>query len=223
VSLHIAKMMLPDIDYWAQKSTQQLVQKQEYVKSSFYSVTIDNDRDCYADSQINYEKTDVNVYYDISEYKKTIIAAKHQDIITYSVEYFAKSISSLFTGSRDDPIFNDQLNETHLDSSDYSSCNLYTQMNAAVLNATYRKFSEYTLSSYTDTLERSTLTIIDWNEGEIEEQRIYTDDFENGEIENADDFFSSLSAEHSVTDIDTGQEVTVDFDSEFPYTHPANM
>jgi len=85
------------------------------------------------------------------------------------------------------------------------------------------KFSEYTLSSYIDTLERSTLTVIDWNEGEVEEQRIYTDEFENGEVENADDFFSSLSAEHSVTDIDSGQELTVDFDNEFPYTHPANI
>ena len=223
ISFHIAKMMLPDVDYWAQKSTQRLVQKQEYVKSSFYSVTIDNDRDGYADSQINYEKTDINVYYEVSEYKETILAAKHQDVFTYLGEYIAKSMISLFTGSRDDFIFNDQLTEAHLDSSDFSSCNSYTQKNADVLRATYRKFSENTFLSYIDTLERSTLTIIDWNGGEIEEQRVYTDDFENGEIENADDFFSSLSAEHSITDIDTGQEVTVDFDSEFPYTHPANI
>ena len=96
---HITKMMLPDVDYWAQKSTQRLVHKEEHVKSSFYSVQVDNDQDGYVDSQINFESTDVDVYYEVSEFKKTILAAKYQDIFTFLGEYVLRSISSLFTGS----------------------------------------------------------------------------------------------------------------------------
>ncbi|MBA7628165.1 hypothetical protein ES703_35641 [subsurface metagenome] len=221
---HISKMILPDVDYWGQKSTQNLISKEEHIKSTFYSVKVDSDRDGLPNTQVNYEKTDVDIYYEITEYRKTILAAKFQNIFTYLGEYVARSISSLFTGSYEDFVFNDQLAEEHLESQDFSTCNRYTQANAPTLTATYRKFTENITTTYIDTFEQSTITVIDFDdEGEIEEQRIYRDDFENYEVDNIEEFFSDLAAEHSVTNLDTGQQSTVSFDPELPFTHFANL
>ncbi|KKM07337.1 hypothetical protein LCGC14_1734960, partial [marine sediment metagenome] len=95
--------------------------------------------------------------------------------------------------------------------------------NALVLKATYRKFTENTTTSFIDNFEQSSITVIDWNQGEIEEQRIYTDMFENYEVEDVESFFSDVSTEHKVTNIETGQEYSVSFDPELPYAHPANI
>ncbi|KKM94115.1 hypothetical protein LCGC14_1201570, partial [marine sediment metagenome] len=220
---HISKMMLPDVDYWAQKSTQTLINKEEYIKSTFYSVTVDDNRDGYADTQINYETKDVDIYYEITEYKKTILAAKTQNVFTFIGEYVTRSIGSLFGDSGDDVVFNEDLTEDNLESEDFSSNNGYIQTNAPVLRATYRKFTENITTTYIDTFEQSTITVINWEEGEIAEQRIYTDSFKTGEIEEVSEFFSGLSTEHSVTNIDTGQQYTVDFDPNIPFTHPADL
>ncbi|KKN17379.1 hypothetical protein LCGC14_0966440, partial [marine sediment metagenome] len=218
---HISRMILPDVDYWAQKSTQQQVEKEEYVKSSFYSIKVDSNHDGIPDSQINYESTTVDIYYEINEYKKTIIAAKTQNMFTYIAE---RSIRSFFGGTEEDGIFNEYLTEDHLNSNDFSSLNLYTQMNAGTLQATYRKFTENITTTYIDNFEQSTLTIIDFDsEGEIEEQRTYTDDFENSQIDSIESFFSELSAEHSITHFETGQQSIVSFDPEIPFSHPANI
>ena len=220
---HISKMMLPDVDYWAQKSTQTLIDKEEYIKSTFYSVKVDNDRDGYADTQINYETTDVDTYYEITEYKKTILAAKTQNVFTFLGEYVVRSIGSLFGGSGDDAVFDEDLTENNLETGDFSSCNKYVQKNGPVLRSTYRKFTEEITTTYIDTFEESTITVFDWEEGDIAEQRIYTDSFETGEIEEVSEFFSGLSTQHSVTNIDTGQQITVDFDPNLPFTHAANL
>ena len=218
---HISKMILPDVDYWAQKSTQQQVNQEEYIKSSFYSIKVDDNRDGIPDSQINYENTKIDTYYEVNEYKKTIIAAKYQDALTYLAEL---SISVLFGGTEEDGVFNEYLTEEHLNSNDFSSLNAYTQSNAGVLSATYRKFTENITTTYVDDFEQSTITIIDFDdEGDIEEQRVYKDDFENYEIDNVENFFSDLSAEHSITNLDTDQQYTVTFDSEIPFSHPANI
>ncbi|MFW9874256.1 MAG: hypothetical protein ACFFG0_14215, partial [Candidatus Thorarchaeota archaeon] len=224
LTYHISKMILPDVDYWAQKSTQQQVNKEEYVRTSFYSVKIDANRDGIPDSQINYERTSVDIYYEVNEYKKTIIAAKYQDIFTYLTEYVDKSFSSLFGKSTEDAVFNKQLTEEHLDSQDFSTCNRYTRENADVLHATYRKFTQNITTTYIDNFEHSAINIIDFDEeGEIEEQRIYRDDFENYEIDNVEKFFSTLSEEHSITNLDTDKQTTVIFDPEIPFSHPANI
>ena len=218
---HLSKMVLPDVDYWGKKSTQQQVNQEEYVQSSFYSIKVDNDRDGIPDSQINYESISVETYYEVNEFKKTIIAAKAQNAFTYLAE---RSIQSLFGGTQEDGIFNEHLTEDHLDSNNYTSLNAYTRLNAGFLQATYRKFTENITTTYIDNFEQSTLTIIDFDdEGQIEEQRIYTDDFDTGEVDSIELFFSDLTTEHSVTDVGTGQQATVSFDSEIPYSHPANI
>ncbi|KKN43167.1 hypothetical protein LCGC14_0705930, partial [marine sediment metagenome] len=223
LSYHISKMLLPDVDYWAQKSIQTLVNKEEYTQSSYYSIKSDTNRDGFADVQFDFESTKVGTYYEITEYKKTILAAKVQDVFTYLAEYVARSIASLFTGSTEDIIFNNYLKPEHLESGDFSQTNAYTQLNAPTLRATYRKFTENTTTSFIDNFEQSSITVTDWNEGEIEEQRFYTDVFENYEVEDVESFFEDVSTEHKVTDIETGQKYSVSFDPELPFTHPANL
>jgi hypothetical protein len=51
---------------------------------------------------------------------------------------------------------------------------------------------------------------------------VYTDDFENYEI-GVDQFFSELVEEHSITNIDTGQESSITFDPSLPFTHFENL
>ncbi|MBA7484894.1 hypothetical protein ES707_20425 [subsurface metagenome] len=220
---HITKMMLPDVDYWAQKSTQRLVHKEEHVKSNFYSIQVDNEQDGYVDSQINFESTDVDVYYEVNEFKKTILAAKYLDILTFIGEYVLRSICSLFTGSQEDVVFNEYLTEEHLETKDFSTSNLGAQMNAETLSATYRKFTKNITTTYIDSFKYSTLTVIDYNEGEVEEHRIYKDDFETSEGTSAEGFFEDLFNKHAITNVDTGAQSTVRFDPEIPYSHPANI
>ncbi|KKM01570.1 hypothetical protein LCGC14_1793110, partial [marine sediment metagenome] len=221
--LHISKMLLPDVDYWAQKSTQTLIDKEEYTQSSYYSIKSDTDRDGYADSQIDFESSKVGIYYEITEYKKTILAAKVQDIFTYLAEYVTRSIISLFTGITEDIVFNKDLKPEYLESGNFSQTNTLTRMNAPVLQATYRKFTENTTTSYIDNFEQASITVTDWSQGEIEEQRVYTDMFENYEVEDVESFFSDVSTEHKVTNVETGQEYSISFDPELPYAHPANI
>ncbi|MFX1391857.1 MAG: hypothetical protein ACFE9Z_17470, partial [Promethearchaeota archaeon] len=221
---YITKMMLPDVDYWAQKSTQNLIEKEEHTKNAYYSVKVDNDRDGLPDTQFDYQKTEIDIYYEITEYRKTILAAKTQNIFTFLGEYIARSFVSLFTGSYEDFVFNGELTEENLESKDFSTCNWYVRVNAPVLTATYRKFTENITTSWNDSFEYSTLAIIDFDEsGDIEEQRIYTDDFDFYEIDQVEDFFSDLSAEHSITNVDTGQQSTVSFDPSLPFTHFENL
>lgn len=68
-------------------------------------------------------------------------------------------------------------------------------MNAAMLSATYRKFTENITTTYLDSFEYSTLTVIDYNEGEVEERRIYKDNFKTNEGTSAEGFFRDLSNE----------------------------
>ncbi len=224
LTYHITKMILPDVDYWAQKSTQQLITREEHIKSDFYSVKVDQNRDGIPDSQVDYEKITVDVYYTVDEHRETILAAKRQSIFTYLAEYVASSFSSLFGGSKEDNVFNEKLTKEILESQDFTSCSSFTQKNAGVLRSTFRKITQNITTTYIDTFEQATMTIIDYNEeGDIEERRIYKDDFENYEVNVADKFFSGLAAEHLVTNIDTGQQYPVRFDPEIPFSHPVNI
>ena len=97
-------------------------------------------------------------------------------------------------------------------------------MNAATLSATYRKFTENITTSYQDNVEYSTLTFIDYNdENQIEEQRIYTDDFKTNDVESVEGFFEDISNQHSVTNVDTNAQTSITFDPEIPYSSPANI
>jgi len=165
----------------------------------------------------------VGVYYEITEYKKTILAAKYQDVFTYLAEYVSRSIRSLFPGVTEDRVFNKHLKAEYFESGDFSQCNDYTQSNSLVLRTTYRKFTEEITTTFVDNFEQSSITVIDWNEGEIEERRIYTDVFENYEVDDVESFFADVSTQHSVTNIETGQEYTVSFDPELPFSRPANL
>ena len=118
-------MLIPDVDYWAQKSSQQLVTKEEYTQSSFYSIKTVSNRDGYADSQIDFENTKVGVYYEITDYRQTILAAKVQDLFTYIFEYAVRSVASLFTGVTEDIVFNKYLKPEYLESGDFSQSQLF--------------------------------------------------------------------------------------------------
>jgi len=83
--------------------------------------------------------------------------------------------------------------------------------------------TEETTTTFVDNFEQSSITVIDWNEGEIGEQRFYTDVFNNYEVEDVESFFADVSTQHSITNIETGQEYSVSFDPELPFTHPANL
>ena len=218
----LSKMMLPDVDYWAQKSTQRQVNKEEHSKTNFYSVQVDEDRDGLVDKATNFDTTEISINYEVTEFKKTLLAAKLQNVLTFVGEYIMKSVASLF-GSKDDFVFNEFLTEEHLDSNDFSTANLGAIMNAPTLRATYRKFTENVTTSYTDTVEHSTLTFLDYYEGEIKEQRIYKDDFKNNEVESVEGFFKDVSSQHSVTNVDTNAQAEMLFDPEIPHSSPANI
>ncbi len=212
------------MDYWAQKSIQTDVITEEFVRSNFYSVKVDVDHDGIPDTQIDYEKTSVDIYYEINEYTKTILAAKRQNLITVIGEYAARSIASLFTGKTEDLVFNKHLIEENLDAQDFSTASPMAKLNAPTLRASYRKFTHNYTTTYIDNFEESKITVIDFTEeGEIEEQRIYSDNFKGGEIENTDNFFSDLSTEHQITNTDTGQQTKVHFDPQIPFSHPSNI
>lgn len=144
---------------------------------------------------------------------------------TYREKYRKLSGGSIVAPleSDDDFVFNERLTEEHLESGDFSTSNVGARANAHMLSASYRKFTETVTTRYTDAFEYSTLTMIDFNEGEIEEQRIYKDEFKNNEVYGAEGFFEDLSYEHAITVIDTGAQSTIRFDPEIPYTHPANV
>jgi len=60
------------------------------------------------------------------------------------------------------------------------------------------------------TFTNEKLTIIEWEDGEITEERVYTDDFENGEIYDVESMFPEVPNE--VSDTSSDQDTPVDFD-----------
>jgi len=219
----VAKMILPDVDYWAQKSEQREVTREEFIQYNFYSITVDNDCDGYSDQQMSYERNDVSIDYEVKTFKKTILAAKNQNLYNFITAYIERSVKSFITDSRESLVFNDGLTEDILDSGDFSECNWHVRYNEQYLEATYRKFTENISTIYTESYSQEKLTITDYNEEEIEEQRVYIDDFKSNEVDELDQYFKIAVLQHQITNVDTGEALNIEFDPILPYTNPLNI
>ena len=202
---YLVPMLIPDMDFWAQRSVQQQSTETRYTKSKYYSIRIDFERDGYADKQISYEKTDVVVEYEDLNNEKTIIAAKEQNLITRVFDYIAKSFESLLEGTRTDPVFNDKLTEEKLDSG---------QVNRELRNS-YRKFTKTTTSKYIDEYVFEQLIVQDWNEGVIEQTRIYSDEF------NGNDMAYNYEDSQTVRVLATQQHQEIPFIPELSSSNPS--
>ncbi|KKM95581.1 hypothetical protein LCGC14_1186760, partial [marine sediment metagenome] len=186
----LSTMVLPDVDYWAQKSVQQETIETQYVKSHYYSIRLDDDRDGYTDTQVVYERSDTVLQYKSIDYEKTLIAAKPQNVFSYLIEWIAKNVASLLGLATDDLVFNQLLTEEKLDNSDFSGT-LINPSTASTLRASYRKFTKDTSITYTSEYVQEKITVTDWAEGQIEQTRIYQDIFDESEIDS--DVIKSLT------------------------------
>ncbi len=220
----IASMMLPDVDYWAQKSEYRQISKEESNYYEYYSIIIDENLDGLNDKQLDYERNEILTKYEVTTFKKTILSAKYQDIYSYLGEYIERSIDSFTSNSREDLVFNEALTEDILDLGDFSNCTDHVKNNEEYLRATYRKFKENITSIYKESFTQERLTIIDFdNEGEIEEQRIYSDDFKNSESYDINQLFKTRISEHSITNTITGEQIVISFDPNLSFTDPMNI
>ncbi|MHA1985254.1 MAG: hypothetical protein ACW98D_01325 [Promethearchaeota archaeon] len=180
----LSTMILPDVDYWAQKSITQETTETQYIKNRYYSIRRDDDMDGFTDSQITYEKSDTVVEYTSKDYEKTIIAAKPQNVFSYLGEWISMNARALLGAPTDDIVFNKFLTEDKLDNSDFSDTYIqYSSLTASTLEATYRKFTKDTTLKYVRESSQEKITVTDWAEGNIEQTRIYQDLFENNEID----------------------------------------
>ncbi|MHA1267750.1 MAG: hypothetical protein ACTSRS_21115 [Candidatus Helarchaeota archaeon] len=224
LNLFLLNMLMPEVDYWAQKSVQREVITEQDVKSVFYSIISDEDRDGVIDLQTNFERTTVNINYTITEYKKTSLAAKFQNPLTWLLDYTVQSFEALLTGKKTDPVFNDALTVEMIESNNFSSCNPVVKANTGFLKATYRSFTENVTMQYTDSFARSQITVINYDEdGEPWEQRVYSDEFDTGEVDEVEKYFENAMRENSVVQVDDGMSLEVTFDPEFPISNPSNV
>ena len=198
MSFTIAHFVLPDMDYWAQKSVSQNQITYGITETNFYSVLTDNDRDGNADVQMAFKKSKTVVYSEIESTETTIIAAKPQDPWIFLCEYVEDSWNAIWGNARkEDRVFNSKLTEERLDNDDYSS--LYTPEIASALDASYKKFTKITTKSFVDEEIEEQITISEWEDGEFVETRIYLDAFES-------EYFDS-SELMTIIDLDSGQEI----------------
>ncbi|MEJ2248102.1 MAG: hypothetical protein P8Y97_00400 [Candidatus Lokiarchaeota archaeon] len=221
----LTSMIIPPIDYWAQKSIISSTLKETEVINTYYSIKVDKDKDGLADKQIDYESQEVTTTQTVQSTQKVIMAAKLKNIFTIVGEFIARSIESLISGNTQDVVFNGQLTEEKLDRKDFSSCNWYVRAQSEILKATYRKFLQTTEVKYRDEYKEESVTIIEYNEGEIAERRIYSDQFDEGFSSQTklSDLFSGIMNTHRVTDVSTDEELTISFDPELPFTDPSNI
>ncbi|KKN36693.1 hypothetical protein LCGC14_0771070, partial [marine sediment metagenome] len=192
----LSTMILPDVDYWAQKSITQTATETKYTKSHYYSIRRDDNLDGFIDTQITYEKTDTVVEYVSNDYEKTIIAAKPQNVFQYLGDYIAKSIDAFSGKPTDDNVFNKHLTEEKLDARDFSR---YSDSTASMLEATYRKFTKDTTITQTSEFSQEKITVTDWVEGEIEQTRVYQDLFDESII-------APSSSSFTIRNTENGQE-----------------
>ncbi|TFF94520.1 MAG: hypothetical protein EU543_01090 [Promethearchaeota archaeon] len=175
------------------------------------------------DREVIYENEEATIYYEVTEYQKTIMAGKKQGILTALAGYIARSFASLFTGEKEDLVFNEKLTEEQLESGNYQGASFFARLNKPFLDATYRKFTQNTTTVYQDGYDNEQLTVIEYDEeGNVAEQRIYSDNFETNDMEGLDTFFTELTSEHSITNVDTEEEMTIEFDPSIPFTTPEN-
>ena len=64
----LTTMILPDVDYWAQKSITQEITETQYSKTHYYSVSRDDNIDGFIDTQIVYEKSDTVIEHIFCEF-----------------------------------------------------------------------------------------------------------------------------------------------------------
>ncbi len=209
----LSTMVLPDVDYWAQKSISQEIEETQYVKSHYYSIRIDEDRDGFTDTQVTYEKSTTVVKYKCIDYEKTIIAAKPQNVFTFLGEWIAKNVESLLGKLPEDRVFNDKLTEEKLDSGDLSYLN--NDHTESILGATYRKFTKNTTVTYKSEYIDEKITVTDWVNGTIEQTRIYRDLFDNNNV-NSDVVQSLSEATYTIEDTESGQTQVINIEDENP-------
>ena len=120
-------------------------------------------------------------------------------------------------------MFNDKLTEDKLDRAHegtliYLLAEPITNPELVInqLKSTYNKFTKTTDTTYIDNYIIEEITFTDWNEGEIVETRIYSDAFDNNEID------TGITSIYTITDITTGQQVTVSSDSSQFITEPVS-
>ncbi|KKN14777.1 hypothetical protein LCGC14_0992710, partial [marine sediment metagenome] len=200
----LSTMILPDVDYWAQKSITQETTETQYTKTHYYSIRRDDNMDGFIDTQITYEKSDTVIEYISKDYEKTIIAAKPQNVFQYLGDYIAKNIDAFSGKIPQDPVFNRHLTEDRLDNEDFSALTWVSDGTISTLKNTYRKFTKDTILTHTSEFSQEKITVTDWAEGEIEQTRIYQDLFDTSIKRPTSSPFtirtSESGQEHSISD-----------------------
>ncbi len=218
---NIFAMFMPDMDFWAQKSLTRNSTEIQSIETKYYSLRLDSDRDGYAETEICYERNEITTYINVVDKETTIIAARPQNILNYLLEYAVNSWNTLFNGPQEDLVFNDQLTEGKLDNADEGTLNyilsepiLNPELVINQLKATYNKFTKTTDTTYIEDYIIEEITFTDWSEGEIVETRIYSDEFDNNEIN------TGITGVYTITDTTTGQQISVSADSSLFITEP---
>ncbi|TXT67761.1 MAG: hypothetical protein BAJALOKI1v1_10024 [Promethearchaeota archaeon] len=220
----LASMMMPIMDYYAMKTLQEEVIRDETIESTYYSIKTDYDRDGLPDYQMDYESYKNVVQYEVTEHHKTLIAAKYQDVFMFLTVWVAKNIASLANEPVYDFVFNDFLTEYHLDHWDFRGLPPTTLAQLPFILSTYRKYYWDMTSEYTDSFTYEQIKIIEYDDqGEISESRIYKDDFRNDEIGNVAQFLSNLIEEHRVTNVETGEQLSISFNPNLPFSRPEDI
>ncbi|KKN15091.1 hypothetical protein LCGC14_0989530, partial [marine sediment metagenome] len=197
----LSTMVLPDVDYWAQKSVQQETIETQYVKSHYYSIRRDDNLDGYTDTQIDYERSNTVVQYESKDYEKTIIAAKPQNVFSFIGDWISMNARGLLGAPTDDIVFNKFLTEDKLDNGDFSDTYIQNSpITASTLEATYRKFTKDTSVTFTSEYVQEKITVTDWVDGKIEQTRIYQDVFDESEID-SDVIKSLIGAIYTIKNI----------------------
>ena len=186
----IATLFLPELDFWAKKSVSQQFITHATTETQFYSITEDTDLDGFEDITMAYEKSTTVVYNEVENTESTIIAAKPQNLLYFITNYICSSWNALFDDAREDSVFNEQLSEEMLITGEFSEeylekNSLYSSL-GTYLTSTYTKFTKESMKSYIDKQEEEKITITQWEEGEITETRIYTNEYDGSFFDNED-------------------------------------
>jgi len=174
--------LLPDLDYWGRKYVRQYNKVEHEIHSDYYSVQVDTDRDGHIDKQTTIEKTSITTTNTINIEEDTLIAAR-----PFNPDVFQLSTKASFTEEQRDPLFNEDLTRGKLDSRnlDYlDTLNIGYFDNDAVkqvLEDTYKKLQETTDIKTTKTAINEKITVFEYEEGQINEVRSYSNMFRHDE------------------------------------------
>ncbi|TFF90048.1 MAG: signal peptidase I, partial [Promethearchaeota archaeon] len=150
--------------------------------------------------------------------------AKYRNLVILTGEYIAKSVADLYSEDVKNPVFDEDLTEEVLDSGNFTNCDSYTKAYSSTLRRSYRKFTTNTTTIYTNSYQHEKISIVEFDsEGDILETRTYNDIFDDGESSNVGTYLSDLAEEHKITNVETGEQITIEFDSSLPFTSPSNI